>query len=166
MLKYSDLTHSEVATESLLSLDSLEESLEVASTEALMVPSLDDLQEEGGAILYGLGENLEQVTLRVVVNQNLELSESLDVLLDLEANVLEAVSQSVVVSVGNLLEELDTAGLHTLDSGDNVLSAHGDVLDTGATVEVNVLLNLGLAHAVGRFVDGHLDVLVEVGHYY
>ena len=36
------------------------------------------------------------------------------------------------------------------------------MLNAGTLVVVAVLLNLGLAHAVGGFVDGHLNVLVEV----
>ena len=38
------------------------------------------------------------------------------------------------------------------------------MLNTSATVEVNVFLNLGLAQAVCRFVDGHLNILVEVSN--
>jgi len=38
------------------------------------------------------------------------------------------------------------------------------VLDAGAAVEIDVLLDLRFAHAVGWLVDGHLDLFVEVDH--
>lgn len=37
------------------------------------------------------------------------------------------------------------------------------MLNTSATVEVTVLLNLGLTETICRFVDGHFNILVEVG---
>ena len=40
-----------------------------------MVVSLDDLQEEGGAVLHGLGEDLQQVALVIVVHQDLKTLE-------------------------------------------------------------------------------------------
>ena len=38
-----------------------------------MVVPLDDLQEERGSVLHGLGEDLEEVATIVVVNQNVQL---------------------------------------------------------------------------------------------
>ena len=38
-----------------------------------MIVSLDDLQEQRGSILHVLGEDLQQVTVVVVVNQDLQL---------------------------------------------------------------------------------------------
>ena len=40
-----------------------------------VVVSLDDLQEEGQAILHGLGEDLQQVAIVVKVYQNLQTLE-------------------------------------------------------------------------------------------
>ena len=40
-----------------------------------VVVSLDDLQEEGGAVLHGLGEDLQQVALVIVVHQDLKTLE-------------------------------------------------------------------------------------------
>ena len=37
-----------------------------------MVVSLDDLQEEGGAVLHGLGEDLQQVAIVIKVHQDLQ----------------------------------------------------------------------------------------------
>ena len=59
---------SQVAAESLVGLNGLEEGLEVAGAETLMVTSLDDLHKDGGAVLERLCEDLEEVTLIVVVD--------------------------------------------------------------------------------------------------
>ena len=50
------------------------------------------------------------------------------------------------------------------DGGEDVVGGEGHVLDAGAAVEVEVLLDLGLAAAFGGLVDGELDVAVAVGH--
>ena len=39
----------------------------------LVVVPLDDLQEHGGPVLQGLGEDLQQVAIVIVVNQDLQL---------------------------------------------------------------------------------------------
>ena len=59
---------SEVASPSLLDFNRLEETLEVACTEALVVVSLDDLEEKSWSVLNRLGEDLKEVALVVVVN--------------------------------------------------------------------------------------------------
>ena len=38
-----------------------------------MVVPLDDLYEDGGSVLHGLGEDLQQVAVVVVVDQDLQL---------------------------------------------------------------------------------------------
>ena len=40
-----------------------------------MVVSLDDLQKEGGAVLHGLGEDLQQVAVVIVVDQDVQVLE-------------------------------------------------------------------------------------------
>ena len=40
-----------------------------------MVVSLDDLQEDGGAVLHEFGEDLQQVALIIVVNQDVQTLE-------------------------------------------------------------------------------------------
>ena len=47
-----------VATQGLLSLNGLEQGLEVASSEALVVPSLNDFEEKSRAVLQWLGKDL------------------------------------------------------------------------------------------------------------
>ena len=38
-----------------------------------MVVALDDLYEDGGSVLHGLGEDLQQVAVVVIVDQDLQL---------------------------------------------------------------------------------------------
>ncbi len=52
-----------VASELLLSLYSLEQSLEVAGAEAIVVPSLNDFEKECRAVLQGLHEHLQKISL-------------------------------------------------------------------------------------------------------
>lgn len=156
---------SEVAALSLLHFDCFEEGLEVAGAEALVVPSLDNFQEKGRAILQRLRENLEKVSLIVVVNKDLLALKDIDILLHLHVDFAEANSEVVVVGVWDLLEELDTAGFHPLDSVDDALGAHGNVLHASTTVIIAELLDLALLAAIGGLVDRHLDLLVEVGHH-
>lgn len=59
---------SEISSPSLFDFNGLEQTLEVSSTETLVVVSLDDLEEKGGSILHRLGEDLQEVTLVIVVN--------------------------------------------------------------------------------------------------
>jgi hypothetical protein len=75
--------------------------------------------------------------------------------------VLNALSQLLIVSVGDG-KELNASVLHCLHSLDDVSGNEGDVLDTSATIVLNVLLDLRLALSLGRLVDWHLDDLVEV----
>ena len=155
---------SEVATEGLLSLDCLEERLEVTSSEALVVSSLDDLEEKCRAILERLGEDLEQVALLVVVDENLLPLEHINVLLNLQVDLTKSLAQLVVVCVWDLVEEDNATSLHSLDGRDDVLCAHGDMLNTRAAVVLTELLDLALSDAIGGLIDGHFDLFVKVGH--
>ena len=74
---------SEVSSPLLLTLDRLEEGLEVALSEAAGAVALDDLEEHGRPVARGLGEDLQQVALVVAVDQDPEPAQVLDVLLDL-----------------------------------------------------------------------------------
>ncbi len=157
--------HSEVTTQGLLLLNGLKQGLEVASAEALMVPPLDNFQEKCGAILQWLGKDLQKITLFVVVDEDLLPLQDVNVLLHLQVYVAQTSSQLVVVGVGDLIEEHNTTGLHAKDGLNDVLGAHSDVLNTRASIVVAELLDLTLSLAIGRFVDGHLDLLVEVSHH-
>ena len=67
-----------------------------------MVPSLDDLIEQGGSVLDWLGENLKQVALVIVVDQDLVLLQMVNVLRYFDVHIGQVLSQNVVVSVGNV----------------------------------------------------------------
>lgn len=47
----------------------------------------------------------------------------------------------------------------------DIFGSQGDMLHTSATIIVNILLNLTFTLPDGRFVDGHLDRLLVVGHH-
>lgn len=54
-----------------------------------MVSSLNDLNEEGWSILEGLGEDLKNVTLLVVVTQDVQGLDLVDVFLNCDGAVLK-----------------------------------------------------------------------------
>ena len=60
----------QISPRCLINFDTLEQSLEVSRSEALVITSLDDFNEDSWTILNRLGEYLEQVAVIVVVNQN------------------------------------------------------------------------------------------------
>src|SRR3954454_3568546 len=59
---------SEVAPALLLPLDGLEQGLEVALAEAERAVPFDQLEEHGRPVLYGFGEDLQQVSVLVPVD--------------------------------------------------------------------------------------------------
>ena len=95
--------HSEVASEGLLGLNGLKECLEIAGTEALMIASLDDLQEESWAIFQGLGKDLQKVALVIVVDENLLALQHVNVFLNLEIDLANTCAKVVVIGVWNLV---------------------------------------------------------------
>jgi len=148
----------------LLSFDGFEKSFEVSSTKTIVVTSLDDLHEEGRSIFKRQSKELKEVTLVVVVDQDLQLLDSVNIFGDLGASLGESLAEVVVVSVGDLLKELDTSSHHALDSLDYVLGSHGDVLDTGTTVEFTELGNLRFLQTVCGLVNRHLNFLIKISH--
>ena len=52
-----------------------------------MVVPLDDLYEDGGSVLHGLGEDLQQVAVVVIVDQDLQLLELGQVLRNLHTRL-------------------------------------------------------------------------------
>ena len=161
VVQYSD----KVATRGLVSLNRFEERLEVASSESIVVSALDHLKEKRGAVLKRFGEDLQEVTLVIVIDENSLTLDRVEVLLHLDINVSEAGSQVVVICVRDRLEENDAAGLHALHGVDDVLSAHRDMLNSRATIVLAEFLDLALPHAGRRLINRHLDLLIEIGHY-
>src|SRR4051794_10346911 len=145
----------QVAAQRLFALDGLEERLEVALAEAARAVALDDLEEDGRAVADRLREDLQHVALVVAVDEDAESAQVLQALLDL-ADPLRDV---LVVGLRHG-QELDAApaqlghGLHDVPRRD------GDVLRAGTAVELEVLVDLRLALALGGLVDRELDPAV------
>ena len=125
----------------LIHLDALKERLEVASTEALMVVPLNDLDKDCRPILEGLGEDLEQVTVIVVIDENPQLLEDVDVFFDLHLGALESLAQLAVIGVRNV-QELGTSVPKVLDALDDVVRPESNVLNSGCAVVIDVFLDL------------------------
>lgn len=129
-----------------------------------MIVALDHFVKECWSVLGRLRENLKQVALFVVVYQNFELLELVDVFRYLQSDFGKAGAEVVVICVWNLVQKLYTACLHCLDSRDDIVCAHRNVLHSGATVVFDVFLNLAFSDSVSRLVDWHLDSLVEISN--
>lgn len=95
---------SKVSTLALLFLDRDEKTLKVASPEAFVVPSLDDLVEESRTVLHWFGEDLQQVSLFVVVEQYLVLLKGVDVLSYFDSHIREVLPDVVVVGIRDAQE--------------------------------------------------------------
>ena len=132
---------SEVAPLLLIHLDALKECLEVSSTEALVVVPLNDLDKDGRPVLEGLGEDLEQVAVIVVIDENPQLLEDVDVFFDLHLGALEPLAQLAVIGVGNV-QELSASVPKVLDALDDVVRPESNVLDSGGAVVIDVFLDL------------------------
>lgn len=131
----------------LLEFESFEEGLEVALAEGLAAAAADDLEEERGAVLEGLGEELEEVALIVGVDEDAELADGLVVLADGLVPVLlehgvHAVPDLAVIGIGEC-EEVDASGAEGGDGVEFIVGAEGQVLDAGRVhVPVEVFLDL------------------------
>src|SRR5204863_9184176 len=115
--------HSEVAALFLLTLDRLEECLEVADAETARAVALDDLEEEGRTVLDGTGEDLEEIALLVAVGLDAELLERVDG----HADVADPVGQRRVILVREP-QELDPGVAQPADARRDVLGPQRDVL--------------------------------------
>jgi hypothetical protein len=150
----------EVAAKFLFAFYGFEEGFEVALAEAAAALALDDLVEDGGAVFYRLGEDLQHVALVVAVDEDAQLFQFVDGFVDFA----DAGLQLGVIGVRDG-EEVHALLLHLRDGAENVFGSEGHVLDAGPLVEVEVLLDLGFAAAFGGLVDGEFDVAVAVGHH-
>ena len=83
------VVHSEVAALGLLCLDSLEESFEVSSAKSLVISPLDHFEEEGGAVLHRLCENLKKISFVVIVDEDLLALQHINIFLNLDVDVGE-----------------------------------------------------------------------------
>ena len=86
----------EVSSLSLFNFNGFKESLEIASSKSLMVVSLNDFNENCGTILNRLAEDLQQISVVIVVNQNFQFLQNVQVLfyLDLKIKKYSKVTQN------------------------------------------------------------------------
>src|SRR3972149_1204101 len=151
---------SQIAALRLLNLNALEQRLEVPHAEAARAAPLDDLEEHRRAVLNGARENLEQVALVVAVGEDAEVGDVLVFLLDLA----DARGQGVVIRLRHA-QDLQPALPQLAPRADGVARDQRDVLDAGAEVVIQILLDLALLLALGRLVDRELDAPVAVAHH-
>src|SRR2546421_12169517 len=77
----------------------------------------------------------------------------------------DTIEYSLVVIFGRL-EKLYAALLQPAHRCDNVIGIQGDMLDTGATIEIQELFYLRFASALSGLVDGELDTPAAVLHHF
>ena len=130
-----------------------------------MVSSLDHLNKECWSVFQRFCENLEKISLLIVVDQDLVLLEHGDVFFDIQAYFLRSLPDHVVVGVRDFIEEFDSSGLHPLHRLNNVFSPKSDVLHSSSAVILHILLDLTLPHTISWLVDWHLDLLIKVCHH-
>src|SRR5487761_1689929 len=114
--------------------------------------ALDRLEEEGRAVLHRASEDLEQVAVLIAVDQDVEFLKPAQVLVDLA----DAPRKRLVVAVRGA-QELGALPAQPGNALDDVLAVQSDVLHPGAVVVVEVLVDLGPAEPLGRFVDREGD---------
>src|SRR5207302_6644831 len=93
----------EVPAKVLFALERLEQRLEVAGAKALCAFALYDLVKECRAVFHRLGEDLQQVTLVVAIDENAQIAETRHVLVD----VPYSIDHGVIVRSWNA-KELDS----------------------------------------------------------
>ena len=157
---FARLARLQVAAQFLLALDRLEQGLEVALAEAKRAVPLDELEEHGRPVADRLGEDLQQVAVFVAVDEDAPLLQ----FLNRDPDLADPAAQDGVgvVAVGGG-EELHAALLELVDRLADVRGRKGQVLHAGAPVELQVLVDLGLALAAGGLVERELDPVVTAG---
>jgi len=103
-INYHYLHISQVSSLILFIFQGLEQALEVTSTEAPEVSSLDDFNENSGSVFEWLSEELQQVSVVIVVNQQAQLFNQVDIFLNIDSKVGEGFSEVVVVRLGDRKE--------------------------------------------------------------
>ncbi len=106
-----------------------------------MVVSLDDLKEQCGSIFDGFGEDLQKVSLVIIVDEDLKLLEGCNIFLHLNSSMFKSLSKSLVIGVRDS-QELDTSVRKSLDSLNDIIGVEGNMLNSSTSVVFNVLLDL------------------------
>src|ERR1700680_1153270 len=123
----------QIAACRLFALDGLEQGPEVTLAEALAALALDHFEEQRRPVADGAREDLQQVSVVVAVDEDVEIVQPVEVFVD----ALCARSQRGVVLVGRG-EKLDPALLHLADRLHDVIGVDRDVLHTRAAVVIEV----------------------------
>ena len=110
----------QISPRSLINFDTFEQSLEVSSSEALVVASLNDLYEDSWPVLDWLCEYLQEISIVIVVNEYLQLLQGCQVLLDLDFRVSQALSEQIIITVRNV-EKFLSSGSQVCDGFDDVV---------------------------------------------
>src|SRR6202044_993622 len=141
-------TKSEIPSRRLLSLNGLEQSLEVTLAKAATPLPLDDLVKDSRPILYGTRKNLQHVALVIPIDEYPKTFKLLNRFVDFTDALLEG----GVVTVWNR-KKTDAMVLHLGHGRHNVIRRQRHMLNPRPLVEIEVLLNLRLASALRRLVD-------------
>src|SRR4051794_31955959 len=83
----------QITSSFLFFLQSFKERLEVTFAETLGALALDDFEKEGRPVFDRLGENLEQITFVIAIDQNAKMRERSKVFID----VADAFRQGIVI---------------------------------------------------------------------
>ena len=152
---------SEVTSSSLLNLNRFEQTFEISCTESLMIVSLNDFKEQSRSVLNRFSEDLQKITLIVIIYENFKLLKGFNVLVNLYASMLQAFTKSLIIGIRNC-QELDSSIFQCRDSLNNIWSRKCYVLNTSTTVVINVLLDLRLPLSISRFINRHLYSFVKI----
>jgi len=95
-------------------LDGFEQGLEVTSTETVVITSLNYLNENSWAIFEWFSEYLKEITLLVEVDQNVQFTNNVKVLLYLGSHIAESLAEVVIITSWDG-QELASTIFHTRD---------------------------------------------------
>ena len=80
MFRFAQHDKLQIASRRLLAFDGFEQRFEIAFAEALRAFALNDLEKECRAIFHRLGENLQQITFIIAIDENAESASARSVL--------------------------------------------------------------------------------------
>ena len=80
MFRFAQHDKLQISSRVLLALDGFEQRFEIAFAEALRAFALNDFEKECRAIFHRLGENLEQITFIIAIDEDAELASAHSVL--------------------------------------------------------------------------------------
>ena len=145
----------------MLTLDCLEERLEVACSKATCSLTLDDLDEERWPVLQWTGENLQEVAFVVTIDEDATLTQGAYVLVD----PADTLPQRIIIGIRRT-QELNTVCTQLTDGRDDVRGRKRQVLYTRTSIVIEVLLDLRLAPSLGGLVDRKHDPTGAVRDYH